>query len=47
LSGIPQPDGLHNYQINVIETIKGKFAKSDVLEMMGGTHRFSDGSIVR
>jgi hypothetical protein len=35
-----------NYQLNVIETIKGNFAKTDELEMMGGTYTFSDGSIV-
>jgi hypothetical protein len=35
-----------NYQLNVIETIKGNFAKTDELEMMGGTYKFSDGSIV-
>lgn len=35
-----------NYQLNVIETIKGEFAKSDELEMKGGTYTFSDGSIV-
>jgi hypothetical protein len=35
-----------NYQLNVIETIKGNFAKSDELEMMGGSYTFSDGSIV-
>jgi hypothetical protein len=35
-----------NYQLNVIETIKGNFAKTDELEMKGGTYTFSDGSIV-
>ena len=30
----------------MIETIKGNFAKTDELEMMGGTYTFSDGSIV-
>jgi hypothetical protein len=35
-----------NYQLNVIETIKGNFEKTDELEMMGGTYTFSDGSIV-
>jgi hypothetical protein len=35
-----------NYQLNVIETIKGNFAKADELEMMGGTYTFSDGAIV-
>jgi hypothetical protein len=35
-----------NYQLNVIETIKGNFEKTDELEMMGGTYTFSDDSIV-
>jgi hypothetical protein len=35
-----------NYQLNVIETIKGNFTKADELEMMGGTYTFSDGSVV-
>ena len=30
-----------NYQLNVIEPIKGDFANTDVLEMMGATYTFS------
>jgi hypothetical protein len=35
-----------NYQLNVIETIKGNFTEADELEVMGGTYTFSDGSVV-
>jgi hypothetical protein len=35
-----------NYQLNIIQIIKGDFAKTDLLEMPGGTYTFSDGSAV-
>jgi hypothetical protein len=36
-----------NYQLEILETIKGDFASAaDLLEMPGGTYKFSDGSVV-
>ena|SRR5271168_2796559 len=35
-----------NHELNIIETIKGNFAKTDLLEMPGGTYTFSDGAVV-
>jgi hypothetical protein len=35
-----------NCQLNIVEIIKGNFAKTDLLEMPGGTYTFSDGAVV-
>jgi hypothetical protein len=35
-----------NYQLNVAEVIKGNIATTDLLEMPGGSYKFSDGSVV-
>lgn len=35
-----------NYQLDIIQTIKGDIAKTDMVEIIGGTYTFSDGSVV-
>ena len=35
-----------NYQLSIVQTIKGDFAKAILLEMPGGTYTFSDGSVI-
>jgi hypothetical protein len=35
-----------NYRLQLIKSIKGEMATTDLLEIPGGTYRFSDGSVV-